>query len=150
MLPLELQVTAAVLGIISTLAGLVTLLFIPVIRSWMQRRKALDNFLRDWQGEEAAPGRDRVPGVMERLNRLDGELKRNGGSTMKDAVDRIETSLTEVVDLQKKQSGQIAEWGTTVAKLTSRLDDVEKHLAEHDGYFKAHDEAAHKESEKTR
>lgn len=150
MLPLELQVTASVLGIISTGAGLVSLLFLPAIRKRVQRRAALDNFLRDWQGEEAAPGRDRVPGVMERLNRLDGELKRNGGSTMKDAVDRIETTLTEVVDLQKKQSGQIAEWGTTVAKLTSRLDEVEKQLAEHDGHLKAHDEYTHKESEKTR
>jgi len=30
---------------------------------------------------------------MERLNRLDGELSHNGGSSMKDAIDRIEKSL---------------------------------------------------------
>lgn len=53
----------------------------------------LDKFRRDWEGEDAEPGRDRVPGVMERLNRLDGELSNNGGSSLKDAVQRIEFKL---------------------------------------------------------
>jgi hypothetical protein len=53
----------------------------------------LEKFRRDWEGEEASPGRDKVPGVMERLNRLDGELSNNGGSSMKDAIERIEKSL---------------------------------------------------------
>ncbi len=34
-----------------------------------------------------------VPGVMERLNRLDGELSNNGGSSVKDAIERIEKIL---------------------------------------------------------
>lgn len=51
--------------------------------AWMER------FMRDWEGEEAEPGRDRVPGVMERLNKLDGELSNNGGSTTKDKVDKL-------------------------------------------------------------
>lgn len=49
-----------------------------------------EDFRRDWSGEEEAPGRDRIPGVMERLNRLDGELSSNGGSSTKDAVYRLE------------------------------------------------------------
>jgi hypothetical protein len=56
----------------------------------------LDAFMRDWSGEPASPGRSAVPGVMERLNRIDGELKRNGGSSMKDAVNRIEKKLTQI------------------------------------------------------
>ena len=52
--------------------------------SWMER------FMRDWEGEEASPGRDAVPGVMERLNSMDGELSQNGGfTTVKDRVDRL-------------------------------------------------------------
>jgi len=51
--------------------------------SWMEM------FMRDWEGEEDSPGRDRVPGVMERLNKLDGELSNNGGSTTKDKVDQL-------------------------------------------------------------
>jgi hypothetical protein len=56
----------------------------------------LDSFMRDLAGEEKAPGRSAVPGVMERLNRIDGELKRNGGSSMKDAINRIEQKLSQI------------------------------------------------------
>ena len=55
-----------------------------------------DSFMRDWSGEPEQPGRSAVPGVMERLNRIDGELKRNGGSSMKDAVNRIEKKLSQI------------------------------------------------------
>jgi hypothetical protein len=48
--------------------------------SWLKK------FQRDWEGEPAEAGRDAVPGVMERLNRIDGELKRNGGESLKDKV----------------------------------------------------------------
>lgn len=52
--------------------------------SWMER------FMRDWEGEEEGPGRDAVPGVMQRLNNMDGELSKNGGfTTVKDRVDRL-------------------------------------------------------------
>lgn len=52
--------------------------------SWMER------FMRDWEGEDAEPGRAAVPGVMERLNNMDGELSKNGGfTTVKDRVDRL-------------------------------------------------------------
>ena len=51
---------------------------------WMER------FMRDWEGEPEEPGRDRIPGVMERLNNMDGELSKNGGfTTVKDRVDRL-------------------------------------------------------------
>jgi len=43
-------------------------------------------FQRDWDGEAAEPGRDATPGVMQRLNRIDGELQRNGGDSLKDKV----------------------------------------------------------------
>jgi hypothetical protein len=55
-----------------------------------------DSFMRDWAGEPASPGRSAVPGVMERLNRIDGELKRNGGSSMKDAITRVEKKLEQM------------------------------------------------------
>lgn len=55
-----------------------------------------DQFHRDWAGEPAMPGRSAVPGVMERLNRIDGELKRNGGSSMKDALNRVEQKLEKI------------------------------------------------------
>jgi hypothetical protein len=60
------------------------------------RQIQFDKFLRDWSGEPAEPGRDRVPGVMERLNRIDGELQHNGGNSMKDSQRRIEKKLSEI------------------------------------------------------
>jgi hypothetical protein len=64
--------------------------FFTKIRSMMDW---LEKFRRDWEGEPGGPGRSPVPGVMERLNRLDGELSHNGGSSLKDAIDRIEKIL---------------------------------------------------------
>lgn len=64
--------------------------------------KTWSRFIRDWEGEEASEGRDPVPGVMERLNKLDGELTHNGGKSVKDVVvrtekrqDRLEQKLEE-------------------------------------------------------
>ena len=54
--------------------------------------------MRDWSGEEERPGRSRVAGVMERLNEIDGALKNNGGTSVKDAVDRIEIRVNEIDD----------------------------------------------------
>jgi hypothetical protein len=114
---LELQVIATALGAVASFVGIITLVFAPLIKKANERARAMELFLRDWSGEEASPGRDRVPGVMERLNKLDGEFKRNGGSTMKDAVSRIERSVKDVIAATEKQS--------------SRLEAVEKRLAEH-------------------
>ena len=67
----------------------------PTVNSISRINHQLEVFMRDWNGTEAEPGRDAVPGVMERLNRLDGELSRNGGKSVKDVVNRIEKRLVE-------------------------------------------------------
>jgi hypothetical protein len=63
---------------------------LKTIKTLMERTAA---FLEDWNGTDAEPGRDKVPGVMERLNRIDGELSHNGGTSIKDGVARIEKRL---------------------------------------------------------
>ena len=87
-----LGVAAAILGLIVLVGRVVypPLKTIKIFFDW------LDKFRRDWEGEESEPGRDRVPGVMERLNRLDGELSNNGGTSLKDAVCRIESTLSVI------------------------------------------------------
>jgi hypothetical protein len=42
---------------------------------------------------------------MERLNRLDGELSNNGGTSLKDAVDRIETTLSVIQEKMGQKNG---------------------------------------------
>ena len=80
-----------------TILGVVTGALIGlgvILRPFYLRFKSfaewMDRFRRDWDGEPEEPGRDAVPGVMERLNRLDGELTHNSGSSLKDAVARTE------------------------------------------------------------
>jgi hypothetical protein len=80
------------------------------IQNWIT---TWERFMLDWSGEPARPGRDAVPGVMERLNQIDGEFRNNGGSSLKDAIDRIESRLEtgdqifndvqkEIQDIKKK------------------------------------------------
>lgn len=76
------------------------------IREWSSWLK---KFQRDWDGEPAEVGRDAVPGVMQRLNNIDGELKRNGGESLKDKV--VETweraqeldSRVTTIELRQKE-----------------------------------------------
>ena len=68
----------------------------PILLGIRHTLDAVHEFLRDWAGEDARPGRDAIPGVMERLNAIDGQLKNNGGSTIKDAVDRIERRVNHI------------------------------------------------------
>jgi hypothetical protein len=76
--------------------GILWKVFNPLVKKTKALMEALDRFTRDWAGEPAEAGRDAVPGVMERLNKIDGELKHNGGSTMKDAIKRIEQKLEKI------------------------------------------------------
>lgn len=73
-------------------AGLAISQILKPIKAMLNEWK---EFMRDWAGEPARDGRDAVPGVMERLNNIDGELKRNGGKSIKDTVNRIEKRLIE-------------------------------------------------------
>jgi hypothetical protein len=69
-----------------TICGFLWWLLRPVVR----QAHRFERFWEDWQGTDAAPGRGRTPGVMERLQSIDGELTRNGGNSLKDRV--VETS----------------------------------------------------------
>ena len=96
------QTLAAVLGtstllvaVTGALLGLRSIV-LPVWKRFKAFMDAWDTFMRDWAGEPARKGRSKVPGVMERLNKLDGELSHNGGSSIKDAVKRIENKLVEI------------------------------------------------------
>ena len=92
------------------------------IKKWVT---TWEGFMEDWSGEEARPGRDRVPGVMERLNDIDGELKRNGGSSIKDSVDRIETNVNEISETQKGIKDRLEQGDKRFNKIEERLDNLE-------------------------
>lgn len=64
---------------------------------WMFRTvRRMSDFLDDWNGEPARSGHDRVPGVMERLEKIEKRLSTvesqvtpNGGSSLRDDVTKI-------------------------------------------------------------
>lgn len=80
-------------GAIASAIASVYFVTAPSVKRIRSMMEWLERFRRDWEGEPGGPGRDRVPGVMERLNRLDGELSNNGGTSIKDAIERIEKAL---------------------------------------------------------
>lgn len=94
--------------LVLVVAGLVTITtFIrlalwPVIREVRELMQWWRKFQRDWDGTPEEAGRDAVPGVMARLNMIDGELQRNGGESVKDKVNqthRIVMTLEERVEV---------------------------------------------------
>lgn len=78
----DLTWLAGLISVISVIVGAVWAMLRP-IRAQLHRWEA---FWDDWQGTPARPGHGEVPGVMQRLQSIDGELTRNGGSSLKDQV----------------------------------------------------------------
>ena len=114
------------LGIIATALVAVFKIILPFskrIKKWIG---TWESFMDDWAGEEARPGRDRVPGVMERLNDIDGELKNNGGSSIKDAVDRIEKNVNTLATDSKEIKKRLEEGDKKFNQIEKRLSNLEK------------------------
>lgn len=80
-----------VLGVILSALTLAGLIGKPLRKLARQN----DEFREDWYGQPARPGRDAVPGVPERLARMEKELHPNGGGTLRDAINRVEQRLED-------------------------------------------------------
>ena len=78
----DLTWLAGLISVVSVIVGAVWAMLRP-IRAQLHRWEA---FWDDWQGTPARPGHGEVPGVMQRLQSIDGELTRNGGNSLKDQV----------------------------------------------------------------
>lgn len=94
-------------SLVIIVAGMVTLITFLRLTVWPLVKEVREitawwkKFQRDWDGTDEEPGRAAVPGVMARLNAIDGELQRNGGSSVKDKVNetnRLVHTLTRRVE----------------------------------------------------
>lgn len=81
-----------ILGVILTSLTLALMIGKPLRRLARQN----EEFREDWYGTPARPGRDPVPGVPERLARIEKELQPNSGSSLRDAINRVEARTERV------------------------------------------------------
>ena len=78
----DLTWLAGLISVVAVIVGAVRAMLKPLKR----QADRIEAFWADWKGTDATPGHGRVPGVMERLQSIDGELTHNGGGSLKDQV----------------------------------------------------------------
>jgi hypothetical protein len=87
---------AAAIIAVGGAAGVLWKLISPLAKKTKKLMDALSLFTEDWFGNEGDSLHLRKPGMLERMNSVEAELKHNGGSSIKDAVKRIEAKLVEI------------------------------------------------------
>lgn len=87
---------AAAIIAVGGAAGVLWKLFYPIVTKTKKLLDALSLFTEDWFGSDGDALHPRKPGMLERMRSVEAELKHNGGSSIKDAVRRIENKLTEI------------------------------------------------------
>ena len=107
----DLTWLAGLISVVSVIVGAVWAMLRP-IRAQLHRWEA---FWDDWQGTPARPGHVEVPGVMQRLQSIDGELTRNGGSSLKD---QVFATARKVDDLAEQNAAEHV-------ALTDRIDAIQ-------------------------
>ena len=78
----DLTWLAELIAVVTAIVGALWAMLRPLKR----QADRIESFWEDWNGTPARPGHSAVPGVMDRLASIDGELQRNGGNSMKDQV----------------------------------------------------------------
>lgn len=103
---------AAAIIAVGGAVGVLWKLISPLAKKTKKLMDALSLFTEDWFGSEGDTLHPRKPGMLERMNSVEAELKHNGGSSIKDAVKRIEAKLVEI-------DGRLEEGN-------KRFEDIEK------------------------
>jgi hypothetical protein len=119
---MALEAIAGAIILVASVFTALGVIFRPGYKRVRELSDWFDHFKRDWMGEEEAPGRDRVPGVMERLNKLDGELSQNGGKSTKDVVNKMlykQEKVEEKVDIMLEA---FVEMGERLIKIEDSLN----------------------------
>jgi hypothetical protein len=103
---------SVVLGAILTALSLVVLVS-RLSRPLRRLARQNEEFRQDWYGMPARPGRDAIPGVPERLRRIETELHPTGAGTLRDAVNDAESRLkgveTRLDDHLRSRHGRTAD-----------------------------------------
>jgi hypothetical protein len=87
--------SAAIIAVGGAL-GILWRIVTPVVVTYRRITSSVDLFMKDWFGEPGDEFHPKKAGMLERISSVEAELKHNGGSSIKDAVKRIETKLVEI------------------------------------------------------
>ena len=116
----DLTWLAGLISAIAVIVGAVWAMLRPV-RAQLHRWEA---FWEDWNGTPAGPGRSAVPGVMERLQSIDGELQHNGGNSLKDKVLENSRKLDELAQQNASEHVDLANQILAVKTEAQRWHDA--------------------------
>ena len=115
---------AALAGTITVILGAALILWrvlSPVFKKIFGSLEWLSDFRLSWEGtppDPDQPWQPHIPGVMARLNRLDGEFADDGNGSLKSSVRRIEQTVNSIAARQGEIFYQ-------VESLSNRISDLE-------------------------
>ena len=118
----DLTWLAELIAVVTTIVAAVWAMLRPV-RAQLHR---WDDFWDDWTGTPAGPGRSAVPGVMERLQSIDGELTRNGDNSLKDQVCTNSRKLDELATQNAAEHVDLANQIIAVKTEAQRWHDARR------------------------
>lgn len=96
-----------ILAFVAGASAVLTFLAVWVIRPMRRTWATVESFMDDWNGVPARPGHDVVPGIPERIQRIESEVQRNGGASMKDRVFAIDRKLDALAELKAREHAEI-------------------------------------------
>ena len=108
----DLTRLAELIAVVTTIVGAVWALLRPLKR----QADRIEMFWSDWNGTDARPGHSAVPGVMDRLASIDGELQRNGGNSLKDQVYATSAKLDQ---LAAQNAAEHVDLGSQIEQIKS-------------------------------
>ena len=119
---------AGLIAVVTTIVGAVWAMLKPLKR----QADRIEMFWSDWNGTPERPGRSAVPGVMDRLASIDGELTRNGGNSLKDQVVETSRKLDELAQQNACEHTDLAEQIQNVKDEAQRWHDA-RHKGDYQG-----------------
>ena len=102
-------------GLISAVAVIVGAVW-ALLRPLKRQADRIEMFWSDWNGTDARPGHSAVPGVMDRLASIDGELQRNGGNSLKD---QVAATVHKVDQLAAQNAAEHVDLGSQIEQIKS-------------------------------
>lgn len=82
-----------ILAFVAGATAILTFLSVWVIKPLRRAQQSFDDFMDEWRGTPARPGHDSIPGIPERIQRIELEVKRNGGQSLKDRVCEVDRKV---------------------------------------------------------